>query len=71
MRVYEHGTRDTTILGGIDGIVTAILIRFNSKIQYEFVYFHKGERYSEWVEECELDFAHKATTRNIGFKTGQ
>lgn len=67
MKIYECGSKATTIIGEIKGIVTAILIRFG-KVQYEFVYFDKGKRQSEWVEECELMFDESSERTSIGYK---
>jgi len=67
MEVHECGSRAVTVLGGIEGIATAILIRFG-KVQYEFAYFKDGKRYSEWMEECELNFK-KQKKSTIGYKS--
>ena len=67
MEVYKCGSKAKTALGGIKGIVTAILIRFG-KIGYEFVYFNDGKRLSEWVEECELIFDESSERITIGYK---
>lgn len=48
MVTYKCGSKAKTVLGEIKGIVTAILVRFG-KVQYEFVYFNDGKRYSEWT----------------------
>ncbi|MCH7928694.1 MAG: hypothetical protein IID03_12065 [Candidatus Dadabacteria bacterium] len=41
MKVYECGLKVTTVMGGIEGIIIGICIRFN-RVQYELSYFEKG-----------------------------
>ena len=67
MEVYMCGVKAKTVLGEIEGIITAILIRFG-KIQYEFVYFKDSKRYSEWMEQCELKFDESSERIRIGYK---
>ena len=67
VEVYTCGSKATTVLGAIEGIITAVLIRFG-KIQYEFVYFKDAKRYSEWMEECELKFEESGDQTKIGYK---
>ncbi len=67
IEIYECGSKATTVLGGIEGIITASLIRFE-KVQYEFVYFKDAKRYSEWMEECELKFGDKKRI-TVGYMT--
>lgn len=67
IKTYKCGSKAKTVLGEIQGIITAILIRFG-KVQYEFVYFTDGKRYSEWMEQCELDFDESSERITIGYK---
>ncbi len=67
MEVRECGTKAKTVIGGIEGIITAVLIRF-VKVQYELAYFDKGKRHSEWVEECELEYDASVKRKTIGYK---
>jgi hypothetical protein len=66
MTLIKCGTKALTKMGHIEGIVTAISIRFN-RAQYELSYFHNGEYKTMWMDESEfdVDINEKVT---IGFK---
>ena len=66
MEVYKCGSKATTIIGKIEGIITGISIRFG-KVQYELSYFEKGKHETAWVEECEITSEIKERN-NIGYK---
>lgn len=64
--VYPCGTQVTSKLSNIDGIITAISIRF-SNVSYEIGYFSGHEYKQIWLYECE--FVTSVTKDKIGFKT--
>ena len=53
MELLECGTKATTVLNDIEGIITGITIR-GKTITYEFSYFLNGDRKSIWVEDYEV-----------------
>lgn len=54
MEVIKCGTKVLTKIGHIEGMVTAVSIRFES-VQYEVSYFHDGDIKTAWVREGEFD----------------
>lgn len=65
MKIYKCGSKATTVIGKIEGIITGICIRFK-KVQYEISYFHEGKHQSIWLEECEIICQEKQRV-TIGF----
>ena len=64
MKIIACGTRVTTKLNSIEGIITAISIRFDT-VNYEVSYF-AGQDYKQiWLNEAEFNFTTKKET--IGF----
>lgn len=54
-RQINCGDRATTIIGGLDGMITATSDRFGSKT-YELTYYFGGEVRTAWLREEELCF---------------
>lgn len=67
MKVYKCGSKAITVIGSIEGIITAVNIRFK-KVNYEFSYFKDGKHSDVWLEECELKFNKSAKQIVIGYK---
>ena len=66
IEVVKCGTKATTKMSQIEGIVTGISIRFN-RATYEISYFHNGEYKSVWLDESEFEIGECLKGR-IGFK---
>ena len=64
MKVYKHGTRVKTLIGDIEGLITAISIRVGS-ISYEISYFSSGIYYNIWLNDFEFEVCSKKS--DIGF----
>ena len=67
MEVYKCGTKATTIIGNISGLITGLNIRFK-RVVYEFSYFNDGKHYEVWLDECELTFNKSVKQITIGYK---
>ena len=64
MKVIPCGTHIKTKINSIEGIITAVSIRFKS-VNYEVSYF-SGQEYKQiWLNESEFEFFSKRST--IGF----
>lgn len=66
MQLIKCGTRIKTKLSNIEGIITAITIRFKA-VAYELSYFHEGEYKTAWLNETEFDISNCERSQ-IGFK---
>jgi hypothetical protein len=64
---YNCGDRASTIIGAIEGIITAMTIR-GSNITYEFSTVVSGEPRSFWVSEHEIT-PKVIETKPAGFKS--
>jgi hypothetical protein len=67
INIYPCGTKATTKMGSLAGMITCIQLRFNN-VCYELSYFHNGEMKTCWVYEPELDFNNDSGKIEIGFK---
>lgn len=65
IELFPCGTMVKTLVGQIDGMITASVIRFD-KVQYEISYFHDGEEKTVWMHEQQ--FTSNAEKQSIGFK---
>lgn len=66
MTVVRCGSKVKSVLTNIEGIVTAVSIRFTA-VAYEVSYFNNGEYKQVWLNESEFETStHKKET--IGFK---
>lgn len=64
MKIVPCGSKVTSKINNIEGIVTAACIRFNL-VNYEISYF-SGQDYKQiWLTEAEFDFTDKK--KSIGF----
>lgn len=66
LSVVPCGTIVKTVIGSIEGMITAFIVRFD-KVQYEISYFHDGEQKTLWMNE--MEFTAKTEKQSIGFKT--
>lgn len=64
--VYKFGTKVTTVIGSIDGIITSVTIRPNRTI-YEISYFYDGSYRNVSLDEFEFNVDQKDKVK-IGFK---
>ena len=67
MELIKCGTKVTTVIGEISGIITAICVRFD-KVQYEFSYFVNGEYKNIWIDSCEFIVSGNYNVVKIGYK---
>lgn len=65
MKVIPSGTHITTKLNHIEGIITAISIRFGA-VNYEISYFAVNDYKQIWMNESEFTFSAKKKV--IGFQ---
>jgi len=65
INIYPQGTKVTTVIGSINGLITAATIR-GTFVVYEVAYFNEGEIRTMWITEAE--FNTEATKTKIGFK---
>lgn len=65
LTVVPCGTKVSSILGNVEGIITAISIRFN-RASYEVSYFAGHDYKQIWMDEQEFKYTTKKET--IGFK---
>lgn len=66
MTIVKGGTKVTTVLSNIQGIVTGTSIRFEA-ISYEVSYFNNGEYKQVWLNESEFTIT-EGKKQTIGFK---
>lgn len=67
MNLYKCGTHVKINMGLIEGMITAICIRFNA-VTYEISYFTEGVQKTIWMNEAEFTPVSKCKRENIGFK---
>lgn len=66
MKLIKCGTKAITTIGKVEGVITAISIRFNT-VSYELSYFTRDEYKTAWLNESE--FTTESKGRNeVGFK---
>jgi len=65
MEVIPCGTKITSTLNNVEGIITAISIRFDT-VNYEISYFAGVDYKQIWMNECEFSFSGEK--KQIGFK---
>ena len=66
MEIIPCGTLVNTIIGNVEGQITASCIRFDS-IEYELSYIYCGEFKTIWVREEQLNKI-EIVKQKIGFK---
>lgn len=67
MTVVKCGSKVKSVLTNIEGIVTAVSIRFNA-VAYEVSYFNNGEYKQVWLNESEFELSSTHKKETIGFK---
>lgn len=67
MTIIKCGSKVKSVLTNIEGIVTAVSIRFTS-VAYEVSYFNNGEYKQVWLNESEFELSSNAKKETIGFK---
>jgi len=65
VRVFPCGVPVITIVGSIEGLITAVVLRYEA-ISYEITYFYEGEQMTVWLTEHQ--FFTKAKKKTIGYK---
>lgn len=65
MKVFQCGSTVITKIGKVEGIITAVQIRFN-RVAYEVSYFVNQEYKTVWLDELEFDIK-KCKQETIGF----
>jgi hypothetical protein len=64
-KLYPCGTIVNTIIGQVEGMITAQSIRFD-KITYEITYYINKEQKTAWMNEKE--FETNVQKKQIGFR---
>ena len=67
MNIHTCGTEIKAKYGGIEGMITAVEIRF-SHIRYEVTYWHGTDQTISTVWLHEAEFATKAQKKKVGFE---
>jgi hypothetical protein len=70
MTLYPCGTKVTTVMGGISGMITAVQIRFEM-VNYEITYYDQANSVHLQIWQHEQEFTTEAEKRQIGFKNGR
>ena len=65
INVFQCGTKVSTLIGKIDGMITCSSIRFD-KIQYEITFNNDGKFETVWMNQSEFETI--AIKQTIGFK---
>lgn len=65
--VFEPGTLVTTRLGGLKGMITAVIIKFE-EVKYEVSYFASGNQLVIYMNEKEFIPDFSKPKLDIGFK---
>jgi hypothetical protein len=66
MNLYKCGTHVRTNMGLIEGMVTAICIRFDA-VTYEISYFTDGVQKVIWMNEDEFKTIPERKRKSIGY----
>lgn len=66
MNLYKCGTHVITNMGSIEGMVTAICIRFDA-VTYEVSYFIEGNHKTIWINEAEFKTIPDRKRKSIGY----
>jgi len=67
MKVVKCGSKVKSVLINIEGIITAVSIRFEA-VAYEVSYFNNGDYKQIWMNETEFELSSTAKKETIGFK---
>lgn len=66
MTIYKIGQRVKTLIGNIDGVITACCIRGESYALYELSYITEGEHKTTWMTSFEF-YESELSVEKIGF----
>lgn len=64
MKIYNLGTKVTTVIGSIECIVIGVCIRGNN-VEYNLRWFSNGEIKNEWLYDFEIEKTN--TKQKAGF----
>ena len=67
IEIYKPGTIVTTKIGGIKGMLTAVVIKFD-EVKYEITYFANGDQRAVLMHEQEFLPHISPEKLQIGFK---
>jgi len=67
MKVIPCNTKVTTIIGNVEGLITAVSIRFNT-VKYEITYADGLEHKTFWLHKEEFKVSKTVKEQTIGFK---